>query len=348
MTPFQTRYYDFWTKFVQSKKYVRNYPIDFDKPFWHYIFNFKFDIGCLFLHVLFTSLFNPILIIFVTKAIIDNDFTLFLICASAKVLQQIIVLPFIRSYVYFFDNVENCFRISVQEFLLTTDPVNYSTKSTGEILAKIERTISAVRTFLGSIFPTILRLLTSILVAVGIIWQIDWKLGVVVGLFFATLCWANVKFAFFTNDIFTPITNKYNEEEKQYMVENITQNNYIRSTFATQEQIQGTNASIINFTIDNATKHRSWQWGMSALEIVLILGIFVILGFSFANYQSQTYLLVGVFTAMYNFYAKFYEIGEFAENFFKSIHNQQEFWQFMRSFGKQTFPVLDEKIKTNL
>lgn len=283
------------------------------------------------------------MIIFVTKSIIENNFNLFLTCTVLKVLQQIIVLPFIRSYVYFFDNAENCFRISVQEFLLTTDPINYSTKSTGEILAKIERTINAIRTFLSTKFPTILSLLTSLLVAVGIVCQIDWKLGIVVGFFFSMLCWLNIKFAFYTNNIFTPIVNVYNDQEKQFMIENITQNHYIRSTFATQEQIKGTNDSIINYTVDNATKHRSWQWGMSVLEILLIIGVFAIVGFSFVSYTSQSYLLVGIFTALYSFYSKFYEIGEIADNFFKSIHNQQEFWQFMRTFGKQTFPVLGDK-----
>ena len=345
MTPFQTRYYNFWTKFINSKKYVKNYPIDFQKPFWHYLFNFKFDIGCLVLHVLFTSFFNPILIIFLTKSIIENNFNLFIVCSFLKLLQQIIVIPFIRSYVYFFDNAENCFRISVQEFLLTTDPINYSTKSSGEILAKIERTINAIRTFLSSIFPTILSLFTSLLVAVGIVSQIDWRIGILVGVFFVGLCWLNIKFAFFSNKIFTPVINKYDEQEKQFMIENITQNHYIRSTFATQEQIQGTNASIINFTVNNATKDRSWQWGMSLLEIIVIMGVFTIVGFSFVNYSSQSYLLVGVFTALYSFYSKFYEIGGLADNFFKSIHNQQEFWQFMRTFGKQTFPVLDENTK---
>jgi uncharacterized membrane protein YukC len=140
--------------------------------------------------------------------------------------------------------------------------------------------------------------------------------------------------------------NILEEEEKQLLLENITQNHYIRSTFATPEQLDKTNETIFKVAFDNATKWRTWQWITIFLEVILMLVLIGFIGYTLFISNTEIYLVLALFTSLFGFYEKFYELGLTTDDFFKSIHNQQEFWQFMRTFGKQTYPVLDEKVIT--
>jgi ABC-type multidrug transport system fused ATPase/permease subunit len=342
MTPFQTRYYDFWTKWVRANKFLQPFDVDFKSPFWHYLDKTRLHIGMISIHLALTYLFNPLFLIFITKAILEHDIQFFILLSAIKVIQQVLVLPFGRSYVYLYDIVPCSIQSTTQKFLIQVDPVYFTTKSSGEILAKIERTIGACHTYMSTIFETLLPFLISTGVALWVIAQIDWKLSLFVGLIFGLLCFLNIKIIIFNNKVFLPKINELEEKEKQFLLENIQQNQYIRSTFATPEQLKETLETIKQVSFDTATKWRTWQYLIIVLETFLIGLILLIVGLQITIPSSELYLIVAVFTSLYNLYVKYSEIGLVADDFFKSIHNQQEFWQFMRTFGKQSFPVIEE------
>ena len=345
MTPFQTRYYNFWSKYVKAQRFLKPFDIDFTKPFWHYLLKVKFHVAMILINLGFTYLFNPIFLIYITKAILDRDMNFFIQLSILKVLQHIIILPFGRSFVYLYDSVPCSFRSTVQKLLIQIDPVYFTTKSSGEIVAKIDRTLNAIHTFTSTIFETIIPFAISIGVSIWLIAQLDWKLSCLVLVLFVVLCYVNILLITFNNNIFLPKINHEEEVEKQYLLENIQQNHYIRSTFATPEQLKNTLKIIHQVAIDTATKWRTWQYLIIILEMLLIGMILVIIGSQILNKNVETYILVGMLTSLYSIYAKYHEIGLVADGFTKAIYNQQEFWQFMRTFGKQTFPVLDENTK---
>jgi ABC-type multidrug transport system fused ATPase/permease subunit len=342
MTSFQTRYYNFWTSYVQSKKYIKPFDVDFTAPFWHYLYQVKFHIGIIGVYILITYVFNPFFLIFITKSILDRDFNFFVLLAALKILQSLIALPFGRSFVYLYDIVPCSIQSTIQKFLIQVDPIHYTTKSSGEIVAKIERTIFACHTYMSTIFETLIPFVISTGVALWAIAQVDIKLSLFVGIIFAILCYVNVKMIVFNNQVFLPKINEQEEKEKQFLLENIQQNHYIRSTFATPEQLRQTLQAVRQVSYDTATKWRTWQHLIIILETVLIILIMVIVGSQILNPAAQLFVIVAIFTSLYNLYVKYSEIGLVADEFFKSIHNQQEFWQFMRTFGRQTFPVLED------
>jgi ABC-type multidrug transport system fused ATPase/permease subunit len=347
MTPFQNKYYNFWTGWVKANKFLQPFDIDFEKPFWHYLYKVKFHVVMILINLGFTYLFNPIFLIYITKAILDRDLNFFIFLSIAKILQHFIILPFGRSFVYLYDTVPCSFKSSVQKLLIQIDPVYFTTKSSGEIVAKIERTINALHTYMSTIFETIIPFVISIGVSIWLVAQSDWKLSILVFILFIILCYANIALIVFNNNIFLPKINHEEEVEKQYLLENIQQNHYIRSTFATPEQLHNTLEITYKVAIDTATKWRTWQYLIIILEMLLIATILVIVGSQVLNKNVEPYIIVGMLTSLYSIYTKYHEIGLVADEFTKSIHNQQEFWQFMRSFGKQTFPVIETQIQSN-
>ncbi len=342
MKPFQTRYYDFWTNQVKAKKFLKPFTIDFNAPFWHYLYKVKLHIFTIFLYILCTYLFNPLFLIFVTKAILDRNFKFFVILSALKVIQSIIVLPLARSFVYLYDTVPCSIQSTIQEFLIQVDPISFTSKSSGEILAKIERSVLACHTFMSTIFETLIPFVISIGVALWAIAQVDWRLSFFVSIAFGLLCFVNIKIIIFNNTVFLPKINSLEDEQKQFVLENIQQNQYIRSTFATTEQLDKTLQTIRQVSYDTATKWRTWQYLVIILETLLIILIMGVVGFQISNVAVDLYIVVAIFTSLYNLYVKYSEIGLITDAFLKSIHNQQELWQFMRTFGKQTFPVLEE------
>jgi ABC-type multidrug transport system fused ATPase/permease subunit len=329
-----------------AKKFLQPFDIDFNKPFWHYLYKVKFHVAMILIHLCFTYLFNPIFLIYITKAILDRDLNFFVALSVAKILQHFIILPFGRSFVYLYDTVPCSFKSTTQKFLIQIDPVYFTTKSSGEIVAKIERTINAIHTFMSTIFETILPFVISIGVSIWLVAQSDWKLSILITLLFIILCYANISLITFNNNIFLTKINREEEIEKQYLLENIQQNHYIRSTFATPEQLHKTLEITYEVAINTATKWRTWQYLIIILEMILIAFVLVIVGSQVMNKNTEPYIIVGMLTSLYSIYMKYSEIGLMADEFTKSIHNQQEFWQFMRTFGKQTFPVLEDQKTT--
>jgi ABC-type multidrug transport system fused ATPase/permease subunit len=202
MTPFQTRYYNFWTRLVNSKKYVRTYDIDFNKPFWQYLLNVKAHILVCILDLISIYVFNPIFVIFISKAIIERDLNQFVFWGIAKILQHFVVLALGRSFVYLYDITETSFRKNVQTKLLQLDPINFTTKSSGEIVAKFERTVAAIHSFNSSLFELIIPFVFSIIVAVVVVAKINLIFGAMFAIFFILLCAANVWLVRNNNDIF--------------------------------------------------------------------------------------------------------------------------------------------------
>jgi ABC-type multidrug transport system fused ATPase/permease subunit len=341
MTPFQTRYYNFWTRFVNSNKFVNIYSLDFQKPFWQYLFHDRFQVAMLLVHRILTSMFNPIFLIFITKAILERDLSLFLVCSAAKIFQQLIITFFNRGFVYMYDNAQASFKTSVQKTLIQIDPIFHTTKSSGEIVAKVERTSNSIHTFISTIFEIIIPLLIAIGVSLWLIFLQSWIIGIIVTVLFVILCSGNIAMATFGNRVFLNKMNQLEEQEKQFLLENITQNHYIRSVFATPEQLQNTLATIKSHAMVSITKWRSWQYLVMIVETLLIIVILGIIGYQLFFAKVDTFLVVGLLNALYDFYNKFWELGINADEFFKSIHNQNEFWEFMRNFGESSFPVLE-------
>jgi ABC-type multidrug transport system fused ATPase/permease subunit len=317
--------------------------MNWNKPFWHYLYQTKFHIIMILFHLSFTYLFNPIFLIYITKAILEKDINLFSFLAAIKIFQHIVILPFGRSFVYLYDGVQCSFRSSVQKYLIQIDPIYFTTKSSGEIVAKIERTINAIHTFISTVFEIILPFIIGLGVSIWIVGQSDLYLSVIMTIVFLVLFTLNIKLITFNNSVFLPKINNQEEIEKQYLLENIQQNHFIRSVFATPEQLFNSLKIIKEVSVDTAIKWRAWQYLIISLEIILISFILLVVGYQLLYTNAQPYLIVGTLTSLYNIYIKFSEIGLVADEFSKSIYNQKEFWQFMRTFGNQTYPVLEDQ-----
>lgn len=341
------KYYHFWLQFANLKDKVRILPINFKEPWTAIIKRQKRYVvvsllGNTFTHIFYTLV--PLLIGRILEAKSISSFALFIaVWIGALVSEYFILYNMSLLEVQCISSVQyNAF-----EFFLAVDPVYHATKSTGKLFAKIERAALAYEDFLDLLLLDLVPTIISVTTVIVSFLFTDITLGIITLLLLTCIAVLNTSLNLLTGLAFEKNLIDADDTVKSLSVESLTQVQLIRASFATNEIAH----TVKNKNFLMMVKAGSGWLAFSATNFitrlsyiisVLILGSFILYSLlhNTLSVISATALLLTYLRGT----SEIIQVGRRLRKLIKAIIRIKDLFSFIRSFGKQTFPVLTDTL----
>lgn len=337
----------FWKKLLDYKKPIPLVKVDFTRPWWKPIWDVKngfilaFSVDT-FLNLYFV--FFPGLVVWT----IQNNRTDILIWT---IIIRIILIP-IREIVYkgFVLSLQSLIRgveFCANQFFLTTDPVNHSTRDTGQISSKVDRALGDLETMIYAITWEVFPIFIGIVGVFFAISSVDFWAGLIVTVSLIVLVFLNIISNYLASFIFQKKWITAQDDTNSVKMENLQQTALIRSVFATQTQLSKLEQKQQKFIL---IEYLYWRFGGfifgSLMAIYYLIG-FGFLAYIFAKINSGNLDTASGISLISTFFLGTYNIlnsGQLADRLSKAIISVQDLFKFIRKYGDRTYPVLEENL----
>jgi ABC-type multidrug transport system fused ATPase/permease subunit len=327
-------------------KHLRLYQVDFSKPWGKLYWDYRWLQAYFFATTLVENIYITILPVLVAIIIERGDFNGLVILAGSGV---VIYAAYLVAHIlnnHFILSVARGLVASAGRFFLSVDPVCHTTRDSGKIVAKINRAESGLIEFdsllihdLVSIPVNLLTIMVTLLVVNGMIGGI----ATVCILILATL---NIIFRVLINNAYRQERIQRDDTAKSSILESLQQVGYVRSLFATPEQMKKIQQSHFESGVIFGL-----SWNISALvdlaiELLYVLMTLWIGWLVLVQVQQQSLTLatgVGLIGTVLSGSRGVLVIGSRIRRAMEYMYGIQDLFQFIRGFGKQTYPVLEVK-----
>ncbi|GAB4146645.1 MAG: hypothetical protein OHK0017_07420 [Patescibacteria group bacterium] len=231
------------------------------------------------------------------------------------------------------------------KFFLTVDPIFHSTRSSGQIIAKVNRGSEAYESFLDTIWFDLLKIVIRSSTVVVAMFSFSPVLG-----------WVSLGMILFIGiislvtkiilvQITAPAWLKADDKAKAVNLETLREVYLIRSAFASFEQDQRLIQKNQNLM---STVGNSW---FAHTFIDLSIRILYILSVGIVIWLTHHLIQVGEITSVLGLSliltyisgsSDILQVGRFTERLMDRWSRINDLFQFIRGFGKQTFPVINQ------
>lgn len=352
MPDLQTKYYNFLTNLFKFETKIRIFPIDFTKPWWAVFWHEKVKFSCVFIIEILQAIYEAILPLAIGFSINEARFEYIFWIIAVYILLELINRLALYLWHLATGNTQASILIAMQSFFLTTDPIHHATKSTGKIVSKIQAAggrdfMVMMATFMFEILPVVVTYFATTIV----LFRFDFKIGFVAFIFFVIITLVSSFLRYFHTKSLNEPWIKSRDKYTANQIENLTQNAFIRSTFATPEQIIES-IKIINSTIAiRNIRNQGNSINVFIMRLLYMFSVFIISYMTFEllkSYQISAILATTLLLTYINGSRQILKIGDLIAAVTESQGNIEDMYKFINSFGKQTFPVLEIKNGTKL
>ncbi len=225
----------------------------------------------------------------------------------------------------------------------TVDPFFHVGKSTGRTFGKIERAIRALDDFMIYFMYDVLPIITGMITVASSFFVINTQLGIITILLLLSMIIINIAGVVFNGYIFEPLILRALDNVNALTVEGITQISLIRSSFATNEwleRIKEKGNIATNITILHTIGYLFVIFFVHALYVT---SIGIIAYYTMKLIQQNTVSVAQGISFVITYIHGTWEItkiGRRTQKCTQAIIRISDLFKFIRTFGKQTFPVL--------
>lgn len=325
-------------------------PIDFEKPWWKPLWDKKLVLGLDLISEIIQSVYSSLTPLIIAYAIYNQNYYIFGYFALGVLLVEFMNRLVARARIQYILEIENSINYQAYRFFLTVDPIFHTTKSSGQIISKIERDSRSYGDLID-LFLENIYIVVSFITVIITLFSFDSKLGLIASIAFIILAFINILVSFLNAKAFIKKVIESKDARSSVTNENLAQNALIRSSFATTEQDIKTN----RLTLD-LMKKRSVAWFGSGIAVSINRFLFLIatmaLSLTVLNLinigQLNNITGVALVITFLNTSGNVLTIGSVVKTLTEQYSEVNDLFDFIRGFGKQTFPVLeDEKLTIN-
>jgi len=343
----QSKVYNYINRVEKLDKKMQILTVDFDKSWWDIILQQKAMLIFMIVSEVLGSIFIALFPILIAYTLTNNDYKLFLIIVIAMIIDtwthilatkynNIMQIVAMKSVEY-----------SANKFFLSVDPIYHSTKSSGQIVSKISRGANSYEDFLDLLGSELLTIFISVITVSVAMFSFNWHLGLVSSLFIILIGSFNVITNIARTAIFQSKWLKSEDRLKAVSIETLLQAPFIRAIFASNEQISKIKAVTKDHMIKLGNNWQAWQYINGFSRSLHILSVLVIGSIIFNQMQMNVFspiLAISILLTYTNGTQNILNIGQKIKRLTQSISSINDLFDFVRSFGKQTFPVLEENV----
>ena len=325
--------------------------IDFTKPWWTPITDQKFYIIFLLLGEIIVNSFKTYTPILISRAFENKNYqSLFIIFA---VWLGIIFLEFLVREFNIILELKTMYSVQMSgnTFFLTVDPIYHAKRASGAILSKIVRATRGYEELLDRIVLDLLPVLISTITAIYTVVKFNYKVGLAVLLGLSFIVFLNILGLF---KLIIPIEKDVLAKDdiaRSVALENLTQIHLIRSTFASEsifKKYQDSERAVM------LQEGRQWISSEALYSIIKALYITTIAGLTFwfikmvSDGQTSAIAALAVLMTYMRGTANIIKLGKPIRRAAKSIMRIKDLYNYIGSFGKQTYPVLNDDYKNTV
>ncbi len=346
MQQFSNRYYKLLSRLFKMHKHAQLVSIDFNKPWW-YLFK-KQGRSIVIVATLegFNNIFlaMPALILdyFLSQKI--SYFGYFMLLWFFILLLELIAdFHSTKTMVQCLQSVH----YAANQHLLQVDPIFHQSSTKGKVLAKIYRGAEAYQELFRAGIYELLPMIVGVATVVISFVMIDYTLGLIALGLLTTLSLVSIAIFLFSAKILVPMRIDADDKAKNIGTESLMQVSLIRSTFSADQM--DTKLKNINkkrlFLEGNALRSYDIISSFTKFAYVVIfacVGFYIIrlVGTNVISHATGIALLVTFFSGTYQLLT----VGQFIYRFKDQLVRVSDLFEFMRSYGQQTFPVMQQQV----
>ena len=340
----KSKYLNFWLRVFDLNPKLKTWDIDFTKPWWLVFWQYKFYILPVFISEVIQAIFwvcLPIILIYSFEA--KQYFWLIFVLISRLILVPVSWILY-GSWVKLVESLDGSVWMSSNKFFLAVDPIFHSTQSSGQMVSKINRAAQGYFDLVTLITWEILSLVIGMLSVIVTSIFINFWIGFALGIALISITALNIWLTKINDSVFHTERIIVEDHKKDVELENLQQAAYIRTVFATQNQLNKQNHKAVDLMMINFA---SWRSGGLIYTILLLLYFSTGLGLVFIliHLVEISTLTSGTAIALVSSFfigtTNILQAGNQTQRLTRSIISITDLFKFIRGFGKQTFPVLE-------
>lgn len=341
-------YYTFWLKLSHFKKRARLRTINFNKSWTQILGMQKMYIAlCLACDIIIQT-FYTLYPLFIGWIIEKQNYPQFIYLMLAWL--GIIILEYASVYCAALLEIQciNSVQYSAFQFFLTVDPIHHTMKASGKLFAKIERGARSYEDFLDIILFDILPVIIGIVTVVVTFLITDWHLGMVSLILLTLIAAINIVLNLFTSATFEQRLIDADDMVKMLSVESLTQVQLIRSSFATNEIAHEAHQRSKQMMYKEGTAWLAFAASLTISRLAYLASICILGSIIFSSIIQHRMSIVAGTTLLLTYINGTYEviqIGRRLRKLIKAITRITDLYNFIRQFGKRTFPVLKGEVE---
>ena len=348
---FKKRVYEFVDSNEKFEKKMKLLPVDFSKPWWQIIWSQKgFAAFIIFVQVSW-SVSDALFPIMLAYAVNQQSIAIFLAVVGLRLFLTWLYNIMFHYNAIFQIQTMSSVEYEANKYFLTVDPVYHSTKSSGQIISKVNRGSAAYEDILDVMTFDLLSIIINLVTVTAAMFVFGWQLGLIAGGFIVGIVSFNIICDIIRISIFEPIKIESEDKSKAINLETLQQAPFIRTIFATTEQMIKSKKALLDQMVKEAN---NWQSGtyVNVVSRTAYISSFMILGLNvFWQLQAgniNTTIAIGILLTYANGTQPILYIGYQMKKLNRSIAAITDLFTFIRGFGKQTYPVLESDNDKNL
>ncbi|HEX2579875.1 MAG TPA: ABC transporter ATP-binding protein [Rhabdochlamydiaceae bacterium] len=324
-------------------RHPKLFSVDFTRPWWRLLFKQK---TVFFLILLVTACFQVFLTLLPMLAAKIFEAGSFQVCLGIFLVWLILSLVYhvVRRFIAKFQL--QCI-YSVQQsahlHLLTVDPRYHVHRSSGAILAKIQRAAHGVEDLLDYITDDFTTLFVGLITILIVMIQYSWWVAGALAVFIAAIFVGGYYFAKIYSRPWEERFIQTDDVFKTTAAENLSQVQLIRSSFASNERTEQLKENILT---NIKTEGSLWLFYTSSfflLEILYLTSLFILamaLVWQIRHQMLTAPLAVGIFLSYMQGTKSLVSAVRLFRKTMRSIASIRDLFAFIPTFGKETIPVL--------
>ncbi len=341
---FQQNYYNFFYKVLGFEKDTKILPVNFEKPWYQIILDQKWAFSLEIVSEIIQSVYGALTPLILSKAIFDQNVWIIIYFALGYLVLEILNRIILRVHTIFVLQSRFSIAFAAYKFFLTVDPIFHTTKSSGQITSKIQSTMNDLGDLLNQLVSNILPVIvgfTTVIITIGSYNRYLALIGIVS---FILISVVNGGLNYINSLIFSKRVIKMRDKALSVTVENLHQNQLIRSVFAVNEQVGRTRDVLKKFMVTRGTSVLSHGIATSITRVLYISSV-LILSLTIFNLiksgsMEQNLGLTLIITYV-NGSSQILRLGQTIKDFVEKYTSVTDLFEFIRSFGKQSYPVLE-------
>lgn len=349
---FKERYYNFIYKYFNLEKDIKLLPVDFNKPWYQILLDQKWNLGLQIILEFVQSVFSSLTPVILGFALFNSKIEYLYYFAIVYIILEIFNRVVIRYFSILIMQSKNSVAFSAYQYFLSVDPIYHTTKSSGQIISKIQKTTSDLEMLISAIVEVLLPTIIGFATVVITIATFDYRLGIVGTISFILITAVNGGLNFINAEIFKKKNIAAEDKAKADSVETLQQNALIRASFASNEQLQKVRKSTLKSMIIESVSRQTFGVTRTLTRIIYAISTLLI-GLIIYNLTSTNEINAGIgislLLAYFNGSSQILRLGDLIRNIIQIISRQEDLFDFIRQFGVQTYPVLEgDKIDENV
>jgi ABC-type multidrug transport system fused ATPase/permease subunit len=349
---FKERYYNFIYKYFNLEKHIKLLPVDFNKPWFQILLDQKWNLVLQILSEMVQSIFSALTPVILGLAIFNNKPEYLYYFAIGFASLELMNRTLIRYFTILILQSSNSIEFSAYKYFLTVDPIYHSTKSSGQIISKIQKTGSDLEQLISLFVESFLNTVIGYITVIVALSSFDYRLGIICTVSFVLVTLASGGLNYINAIIFRKRMIQADDKATSESVETLQQNALVRASFASNEQVYKLGKSIKHAMDMTSVARQTFGVTRTITRITfavscLLIGL-VILNL-IQNGEMNAGIGLSLLLAYFNGSGPVLGVGNMIRNIITYTSRQEDLFDFIRQFGVQTYPVLEgNKIDINV